>query len=309
MDWIKQNMKNLKIKAAFILLVLILGTTGILVGQYSGEGRKIIYDKNSVYYRIVVFDKDNLRYLVFGNNVHQTVMDKSNPDRIVFEYAKTLISSIYLQNNRSHALLVGLGGGALVKFFKRYLPNTKTDVSEIDPMVIDVAKKYFQTEFNHNIKAYAYDGRIFIRRVQKKYDIVMLDAYNSDYIPFHLMTKEFFTEIKNKMTPNGVVYQNIWTSNKLMVRLLNTLKSLFKYVYVAPGVKTSNAIIYASDAKPDFSQQSINRAFTEFKKNKLNYEFGFVESLRRYKEHTGRFQPSLVLTDEHAPLNYFHGAR
>ena len=113
--------------------------------------------------------------------------------------------------------------------------------------------KYFSTKLTNRIKVYAYDGRIFIKRTPKKYDVIVLDAYNADFIPFHLMTKEFLVEVKGKLKNGGVVCQNVWTTHRLMKRILMTFKSVFKYVYISRGFKSNNAVILASDSKPDLS--------------------------------------------------------
>ncbi len=303
-------MKKLKLKATVIILIILsLILTQIIMGQFKGKERKIVFDRNTVYYRLIVFDKKSYRYLVFGTKVYQTIMDKNKPYKVLFEYARLMLSTLYLQKNLKRTLLLGLGGGSMVKYIKRHFPDTYLDIAEIDPMVIKVAKKYFNTPVAGKIKAYAYDGRIFIKRVKHKYDVIMLDAFNSEYIPFHLMTQEYFKEIKKKLAPGGIVLQNIWTNNDLMKRIMSTFKSEFKYVYFAKGVSTSNAVVLASNRKVDFSRSNIMQAYRKFKNHGINYNFHFLKNLRRFDLYKGGARQSLVLTDEHAPVNYYHSQK
>ncbi len=300
-------MKKLKLKTTiFIMIILSLLATDFISAQFRGKGRKIIFDRNTAYYRLIVFDKNYYRYLVFGTKVYQTIMDKRYPDKLLFEYAKMIASTLYLDNNRKQALLLGLGGGAIVKYIQKYFPEMRLDIAEIDPMVIKISKKFFYTKIKNNIKAYAYDGRIFVKRINKKYDIIMLDAFNSDYIPFHLMTKEYLNQVKRKLSYNGMVLQNIWTNNALFKRIMNTFRSVFKYVYFARGKATSNAVIMASNKKINLSSYNIRNAYKKFKRHNIRYSFYFKDYLNRFKLYTKPVVSSLVLTDEHAPVNYYH---
>ncbi len=83
------------------------------------------------------------------------------------------------------------------------------DVVDIDPEVIAIAKRYFQVPEDARMRLVAKDGRRFVQEATDTYDLVFLDAYNSDTIPFHLTTREFYQEIKARLTPGGVVVSNI----------------------------------------------------------------------------------------------------
>jgi spermidine synthase len=134
----------------------------------------------------------------------------------------------------------------------------------------------------------------------------MLDAYNSDYIPFHLMTKEFLSLVKSKLKTGGIVLQNVWTSNRLLKRILTTFKSVYKYVYFAKGKVSGNGVILASNRPFDFSNRNMNTGFGIFKKSKINYPFAFIDYLKRYRLYTENVSENLILTDEHAPVNFYH---
>ena len=104
-------------------------------------------------------------------------------------------------------------------FLKIYPKDVTVDVVEIDPVVIDVAKKYFNVssgsgdgdnDYDSRLHIYNEDAREFLSKNQeKKYDIIILDAYSKNYVPFHLMTLEYYSLLyKHLSTPNGVVVSN-----------------------------------------------------------------------------------------------------
>ena len=66
------------------------------------------------------------------------------------------------------------------------------------------------------------DGRVFLNRNKQPYDLILLDAFHGGYIPFHLLTKEFFRLVKKHLTPNGAVAINVHDGTKLFVSTIVT---------------------------------------------------------------------------------------
>jgi spermidine synthase len=90
------------------------------------------------------------------------------------------------------ARFIGLGGGTLPTAFSRILPQAEIDNVEIDPAVVRVARKYFNFRPTAKNKVVEEDGRVFVKRAVKKkikYDLIILDAYDHEYIPEHLVTR------------------------------------------------------------------------------------------------------------------------
>src|SRR3990172_6288904 len=87
-------------------------------------------------------------------------------------------------------LVVGLGGGSIPKRFWRDYPAMLIEVAELDPMVVDVAKRFFGVPEDLRLRIVAQDGRLFLRNTRQRYDMIILDAYFAESIPFHLTTPE-----------------------------------------------------------------------------------------------------------------------
>ena len=102
-------------------------------------------------------------------------------------------------------LIVGLGTGTVSKLYNQvYGDRTHIDGVEIDPQIIDIGRDMFDMN-EPNLNAVAEDGRYFLRRTDRAYDVVMVDAYRQPYIPFQLTTREFFEEIQNHLEDDGIV--------------------------------------------------------------------------------------------------------
>jgi len=173
-----------------------------------------------------VHDIEGKRYLAFvpDNKIYQSIINTEQPDIIQLEYLKMLLGGLYLNDKApENILLVGLGGGTIAKAINTFLPQAKLDIVEINPLIPPITKRYFSFEPNNNTKIFVMDGYLFIKNAQaKKYDLIILDAFNKDYIPPSFLTPELVDNVKKSLKPNGVVAVNTFeesqfhdTENKL----------------------------------------------------------------------------------------------
>ena len=147
-------------------------------------------------------------------------------------------------------LIIGLGGGTVSKQFTTvYGADVAIDGVEIDDRVIDLGRKYFDMN-EPNLKTYAEDGRTFLQRVDRRYDVIAVDAYRQPYIPFHLVTQEFFLAARDHLNETGVLALNAGrtaTDFRLVEVLSETMRSVFPHVYVIDLPSGfNNSLVYGS---------------------------------------------------------------
>ena len=106
-------------------------------------------------------------------------------------------------------LFVGLGGGSAPKRIWRDFPAIDLQVAELDPEVVDVAYKYFALPRSPRLAVDVEDGRRYLQKNEQRWDVIVLDAYYSDSIPFHLATREFMRLVRDRLTPGGIVVANV----------------------------------------------------------------------------------------------------
>ena len=150
----------------------------------------------------------------------------------------------------SSLLVIGLGAGTVPKQFTAvYGADVNIDGVEIDSRVIELGREYFEMN-EPNLTTHAEDGRTFLQRTKQNYDVIVVDAYRQPYIPFHLVTQEFFLAAKERLTDNGVLALNAGrtlTDFRLVEVLSETMRSIFPYVYVIDLPQGfSNSLIYGT---------------------------------------------------------------
>jgi len=159
-------------------------------------------------------------------------------------------------------LVIGLGAGTIPKLYTELFgPEVHIDGIEIDPGVIEVGRRFFDMN-EPNLNPVTEDGRYFLRRTDRIYDVVAIDAYRPPYIPFQLTTVEFFRELKDKLSADGLVVLNAGQGpnrdSRLVDALSHTMRAVFPYVVVVDVTTTSNNLIFAS-SRPLIPEDIIAR--------------------------------------------------
>tara|TARA_R110001592_G_scaffold172920_2_gene411484 strand:+ start:805 stop:1713 length:909 start_codon:yes stop_codon:yes gene_type:complete len=276
---------------------------------------KVIHQERSLYRNILVEDNDDLRCLKFNvksTKTQQSCFLKSQPLQLVFNYTKLLMASLLINTQPKRILIIGLGGGTMSNTLAQLYPQSQIDNVEIDPAVIKVARDYFGFFENDKIKTYTQDGRIFIKRALLKkqtYDWIILDAFNGDYIPEHLMTKEFLQETKALLSDNGILSSNTFSLSKLYAHESATYKAVFGDFYQVANKANSNRIILVS--KKGFANNSLNNGIKEGNINKLDAKLSLygvdIQLLYRNMVNTKNKQNwpenTRLLTDQFSPAN------
>lgn len=203
-------------------------------------------------------------------------------------------------------LMVGLCGGTSANIIHKTYNTDGIDGVEIDGEIIDVAKKYMGLD-ESIVNIYVQDARYFVNRTDKKYSLVVIDAYQLPYIPFHLCTEEFFGELKNIMTEDGVVVMNvgrIGDDHRLVDRISATVAKHFNYIYnmevpleVKMGfLRAGNTIVFATNVPDAHMNYRAN-----MRKMNDNWMRGVLAE--SCYPHLKRVNPdALPLTDDLAPV-------
>ena len=256
-----------------------------------------IYSTESAYQYIEVFDKGSYRHLVYNDAVGtQTVANKTSPlTGLYYDYYSLL--PLYLDPPPKRELIIGLGGGIIANQMYYFHPEIGLDGVEIDPKVIKIARDYFA--LTDTVRVFNQDGRIFMSLGEKKYDIVIIDAYTQQvYIPFHLTTMEFFSQVKKGLSAEGVLAMNVSSAREdspLIKSISNTLRLVFGHVYRLRIPGSFENLLVASDRSIDFAFP-VGAVATELRGIAQYSRQSFRES-----PYDDRYKP---LTDDRAPIEH-----
>jgi spermidine synthase len=195
-----------------LVLVLLMPSLFVGGGPFLGISGNALVRKDTPYSTLTVIDSeaDGTRTM-YLNNMPHSAMYLNGSNRAVFRYTDYFNLAFLFNPEAERVLFIGGGGFSGPKQFLEYYPNTTVDVVEIDPDVVAVAREHFGVTDDPRLRIFAMDGRAFLREAGT-YDIVILDAYSKTYVPFHLMTREFFQALSEHMSPEGVVVSNLISS-------------------------------------------------------------------------------------------------
>ena len=224
----------------------------------------VIYEGRSAYSQIIVTeDERGLRTLMFEpNGARQSVVDVSNPDRIELAYARSALVGLALCDEPRRVLIVGLGGGTLPMFLRRHYPQTRIDVVDIDPEVVEVAKRFFAFREDPLMQVHVADGRQFVeKQAGAGYDVVILDAFGADNVPRHLTTLEFLQGVRRSLAPTGVLIANVWSeqSNRQYAGMLRTYQEAFDELVVLGVPDAGNRIFLALPRRQNVTEDELSR--------------------------------------------------
>jgi spermidine synthase len=271
----------------------------------------LIHSERSLYRQVLVYEEGGTRLLCFTRNCaigRQSSIEIKHPDRLLFDYTHMMMGALFMAPPPKNILIVGLGGGSLPRALATALPDAHIDVVEIDPAVVRVARRYFGFVPGAALQVYEEDGRAYVKRAVragKRYELIMLDAYDHEYIPEHMLTREFLLEVRALLAPAGVVAANTFSSSRLYDNESVTYQAVFGTFY---SLKGSNRVIMARNgALPEIA--AIQQAANGDEALLRRFDVDAVQIARRFSTAVDWQPDARVLTDQYSPANLLNSAR
>lgn len=287
-----------------LMIFLFMGTNATLK-KTTGQ----IYEGESAYNYIQVLELEGYHLLRLneGQGIHSvyhpTLLSYSGPWE-QFLAAPFFNPPPYLPEQVERIGIVGLAAGTTARQATQVYGLVPIDGWEIDPLVLEVGKKYFDMNMP-NLNAYAQDGRWGLEHSSEKYTIIGIDAYRPPYIPPHLTTVEFFQIVRAHLTDDGVAVINVGRSpsdRSLIGALANTLGKVFPSVFVVDVPESFNSILYATNQPASWENLFANY-------DRLSKQEGvhplLIEVLQRAVLLRQEIPSSeMVFTDDKAPIEW-----
>ena len=137
-----------------------------------------------------------MSFQVKGYDYTESVAALDDPDDLPVRYTQVMTVGVLYPPEPKRVLMIGLGGGSISSYLGRFMPDASIDTVEVDPGVITAAKKYFGMKETPRVRYLEGDGRVFLNRHKETYDLILVDAFHGGYVPFHLLTREFYTLVE-----------------------------------------------------------------------------------------------------------------
>jgi spermidine synthase len=214
----------------------------------------VIFDKASAYGRVFVVEEGRRRMLRFDdvNGVDQSAMSLDDPASIPMEYVRYAALGLLFVPKLERLMMIGLGGGSFTGLIHRALPAVRIDAIEIDPVVVEAARRYFGLVEDENYRVHIADGAAFVRESKMRYDLILADAGVADGIPEHHTTDPFFSALRERLTPDGVLVVNLGLDERANAIIAQRIKAAFG-ADACTGVSTpvdANTLVFASRRPP-----------------------------------------------------------
>jgi spermidine synthase len=291
---------------ALLLSGAVLLTAGLFpLHRAIADDMKLLHSERSLYREVLVYEAGGVRCICFTRFCRigrQTCQDVKQPDRIVMTYPRMMLGALFVKPDPRSVLIIGLGGGTLPRALREVVPEATIDVVEIDPAVVKVARRFFDLGDSSAVNVIEADGRVQVKnalRQQKRYDMIMLDAFDHEYIPEHLLTREFLQEVKALLAPGGVLAANTFSSSRLYDHESVTYAAVFPQFF---NLKRENRVIIAANG-PLPSDAELRANAEQFEEAFESFGFSTSKVLALFSRKQDWKSNARVLTDQYSPAN------
>ena len=260
----------------------------------------LTYEGESVYnYLQVKEDEENV---IFSTNVLfgvQSILKKDGSlSGLYYDYAMTAPMMADVERKKDFRILIlGMGTGTYATQCERYFEKISIEGVEIDEKITELSREYFQRNGKENVTTY--DGRAYLQSVKKKYDVIMIDAYQDITIPFQMSSVEFFRMVREHLSEDGVMVVNMnmrgEKKGSLNEYLEDTIGQVFSEIYTVDVAGSTNRELVASGRNDMLQVMEQNLALEK------NQELR--EMLISVKAQLKKYTPGdYLLTDDKAPV-------
>jgi spermidine synthase len=285
------------------------------VAEAVGTGFTVREARDTRYHRLVVVDAGSSRYLRFDSSF-QSGMYIRDPFRTRFAYTDYLELGLAYNPHARRILVVGLGGASAPKRVWHDFGDVQLTVVELDPAVVETAYRWFALPHDRRIDVEVDDGRRFLQRHDDRYDVIMLDAFYSDGVPFHLTTLEFVQLLRDRLTPGGVVATNVigaltGSGSRITRAFWKTYAAVFPTVVLHPVYEgrydripgdVRNIILVATDRAAPAPAQ-LAATWSQVRTTRAPGAPALTAAIRNRWPHTVRSDDVPLLTDGYAPTD------
>ncbi len=297
--------KTKSVKAAAGAVIFIISCVFGHGDSFAFWEHGLTFEGESIYNYLQVYEDDTK--VVLSTNVLFGVQSVYRKEKTLtgmyYDYA---MAAPYMagmkEKDRIDILILGMGTGTYATQCSRYFDNVSIEGVEIDQKITDLAREYF--ELPNDIKVTTYDGRAYLQGLassgdERKFDVIMVDAYQDITIPFQMSSVEFFTLVKERLTDDGVMVVNMNMKSDgergINQYLGDTICKVFDTVYTADVQYSTNRELFASN-NPAMLERFRTGVETETDPELVQMMTKVEDGLIRYEG------GSLILTDDKAPV-------
>ena len=297
----------------FLILPIMLYQSPQAISRTLSDGTQVdLLHKEESYYgtvKVVDYSLGDIRYreMLIDGMVQGGVELDYYQSTYEYNYYFQFISRLLVPDGKS-CLVIGVGLGVIPNWFEQQ--GIKCDVVDINPAVVDLAKKYFR--FKNSGDIFIEDARYFLSSTDRRYDYIVLDVFSGEFTPTHLLSLEAVELARDRLTSKGVLAVNIIGSTQketyMTASVIKTLQTAFNQVRVFPAYNLAvttdgvgNLAIMAHQGEP----RSLRVDQVKFQAHPKVLNMVFQNINRQIKFPSGT--PAIILTDDFTPIDFYDG--
>ncbi|MBP5282644.1 MAG: fused MFS/spermidine synthase, partial [Lachnospiraceae bacterium] len=304
----KTFVKKVPIAMVLFILCCVFGHNN----SFAFWQKHLTAEDESIYNYLQVSEND--REMILSTNVLFGVQSVYVKEReltgMYYDYAMAApYMAGVMEKGGVDMLILGMGTGTYATQCNRFFHGITVEGVEIDEDITKLAHEYFH--LSEEIPVHTYDGRAFLNAIDKKYDVIMVDAYQDITIPFQMSSVEFFTLVKDHLNPGGVMVVNMNMRGQegdkgISFSLSQTINSVFPNCYIVNCGSSTNREFFASENAQMLETMARNLEMEE-NQNLIAMMQRVTENLKRYEfvhgpgENTSEMT-YYVMTDDKAPV-------
>lgn len=230
-----------------------------------------------------VIDEGKARYLYFSVRLMQSEMSLKTPYDLALKYTQKMLAALLFLPRPKRLLLIGLGGGSLVKFCHRRLPGTQIVAVELNADVIAFRDTFMVPPDDERLSIVHGDGAEYLAQADKGIDLLLVDAFDKTGFAPALANREFFDSAYGKLAGNGVLVINLAGDAESYAGLIATAMEVFDDQVIVTSVpEDGNHILYAFKARPFDPRWRWLHGFAKELRSRFGLDFpAFAEEIER----------------------------
>lgn len=183
---------------------------------------------NGDYRKPFIVDYGDERMLCFTlDGSVQSVMSKRDPYALVNRYTREMMGFLLTEPNPRDLLLIGLGGGSIAKHCLKHLPRTAIVSVEISADVIRMSEAFSVPGAAPGLEIVHADGADYVRNVQRRFDAILIDAFDREGLARSVSTAEFFRDARSRLRATGALVMNVPDDPAMCNHVLRAIRSAF----------------------------------------------------------------------------------
>jgi len=243
--------------------------------------------------QVEVSEQDGVISMHIGSITIQSSMRLDNPYHLELDYTQAMSMAVLFLESPKEILCIGLGGGTMPKFFYRLFTKTKLTILEINPKVIQIAKHFFKLPISKRFNIIQSDGIQYIYEVDKKYDLLISDAFEDYGLPDEFCTISYFESCRNVLSEKGIFMINLFGSDPKTPLYRDRINLVFdQQVLYVESSKPGNIIVFAFNEKN--VEYIIDILRQKIKSLEINYDLDLMLYFSRLIKNNKRGTPKKI---------------